>query len=584
MGNNRRQPVTIPVVALIAAALMVAAWMPALRAQPAGMAGRPAPTAPTSSAPTPDGPEAYRQMPWRHIGPVGNRISAVAGVPGDPLVYYAGSASGGIFKTSDGGATWDPIFDDQPVSSIGAIAVEPSDPNVVWAGTGESWIRSNISLGAGIYKSTDAGRTWTLMGLERTGRIARIMIDPQNPDIVFAAALGHCYGPQPERGVFRTTDGGKTWERVLFVNEDTGAADVVMDPNNRRVLFAATWQFVIRTWGRESGGPGSGIFVSRDGGTTWKRLSGRGLPEQDLGRIGLAIAASNSNRVYAIIETGSGEPWKGRPTASGTLWRSDDGGETWRMMTSDRNVAGRPHYYSRMAVAPDNEHEAYFLTASFSRTTDGGATLTTLRGYPETAGGHALGAPPLGDFHDMWIDPTDGARMIVANDGGVGISLNRSRTWERFQFPNAQIYHVTTDNRIPYNVYGNRQDGPSFRGPSNSRVYGYGQMVNDISRGLWMTVGGSESGWTIADPTDPNIIWSSGTGSGSVGGSIGVQTEWFGIEARAGASNVIFLTEREMRGIAVEGSTEVIAPTAGLVITLPLDLTDEIMGREEGER
>jgi photosystem II stability/assembly factor-like uncharacterized protein len=466
------------------------------------------------------GSNPYRQLAFRHIGPVGNRIAAVAGVAGNRLIYYAGSASGGIFKTIDGGSTWEPIFDKEPVSSIGALAVAPSDPNVVWAGTGEAWIRSHISLGMGIYKSTDAGKTWALMGLRDTGRIGRIVIDPRDPNIVFAAAMGHSYGPQPDRGLFKTIDGGKTWQKVLFVDENTGCSDVVMDPNNPRVLFAGMWQFVIHTWGRTSGGPGSGLFKSADGGTTWTRLAGHGLPEQEVGKVAVAMAKTNSKRVYAMIETGTGEPWKGKPTAPGELWRSDDGGENWKAMTFNHDVGGRPHYYFRMAVAPDNEDETYYLTASFSISTDGGATLRTLRGYPNTAGGHALGAPPLGDFHDIWIDPGDPSRMLVSNDGGVGISQNRGRTWERVQFPNAQIYHVATDNQVPYYVYGNRQDGPSFKGPSNSRVFGYGQFVGVISRGLWQTVGGGESGWTIPDPSDSNIVWSSGTGAGSLGGSI----------------------------------------------------------------
>jgi photosystem II stability/assembly factor-like uncharacterized protein len=468
----------------------------------------------------PVSPDAYRQLRFRYIGPVGNRVSAVAGVSSNPLVYYAGSASGGIFKTSDAGSTWQPIFDDQPVSSIGSLAVAPSNPNIVWAGTGETWIRSHISLGMGIYKSTDAGKTWTPMGLEKTGRIGRIVIDPRNPDIVFAAALGTSYGPQPERGVFRTTDGGKTWERVLFVDQNTGCSDIVMDPGDSKVLFAGMWQFVIHTWAQMSGGPGSGIFVSRDGGTTWTRLDGHGLPEQEVGKIGLAISTSNPKRVYAIIETGTGEPWKDKPTASGYLWRSDDGGENWRQMTSSHDVAGRPHYYSRMAVEPDNENELYFLTASFAKSEDGGQTLRVMRGYPDTAGGHVIGAPPLGDFHDMWIDPANPDRLLVSNDGGVGISVNRGKTWERVQLPNAQIYHVQLDNQVPYYVYGNRQDGPSFRGPSNSRIFGYGNFVPQISRDQWMTVGGGESGWTIPDWSDPNIIWASGTGSGPIGGTV----------------------------------------------------------------
>jgi photosystem II stability/assembly factor-like uncharacterized protein len=505
------RPFLVLAVCVSAAALIGGEFSPSLDAQRRGQAQ---PTT-TDRAQGPYGP-----LRFRYIGPVGNRVSAVAGIPGNLLTYYAGAASGGIFKTSDGGATWESIFDGQPVASIGSLAVAPSDPNIVWAGTGETWIRSHISAGAGIFKSVDAGKTWTLMGLEKTGRIGRIVIDPKNPDIVFAAAMGYSYGPQPDRGLFRTTDGGKTWQKVLFVDENTGCSDVAMDPNHPDVLFAGMWQFVIHTWAQDSGGPGSGLFKSIDGGVTWKRLTGHGLPDQELGKVGVAIAKSNSNRVYTLLETGTGEPWKGKPTAAGELWRSDDGGDNWRMMTPNHDVGGRPHYYFRMAVEPDNENDLYFLTASFSRSLDGGATLRTLRGYPATAGGHALGAPPLGDFHDIWIDPSNADRMIVSNDGGVGVSVNRGRTWQRTQFPNAQIYHVVTDNQIPYKVYGNRQDGPSFRGPSNSRVMGYGQFVEPISRGLWDTVGGGESGWTIPDWSDPNIVWSSGTASGSLGGSI----------------------------------------------------------------
>ena len=465
-------------------------------------------------------PDVYKALQFRYIGPVGNRVSAVAGVPGNPLVYYAGAASGGIFKSTDGGDTWSPIFDGEPVSSIGSLAVAPSDPNIVWAGTGETWIRSHISLGMGIYKSTDAGKTWTLMGLEKTGRIGRIVIDPQNPDIVFAAALGTSYGPQPERGVFRTSDGGKTWDRVLFVDENTGCSDIVMDPKDPKILFAGMWQFVIHTWGQLSGGPGSGIFKSSDGGATWTRVTGHGLPEQEVGKIGLAIAPSNPKRIYAIIETGTGEPFKDKPTASGYLWRSDDGGDNWQQMTSSHDIAGRPHYYSRMAVEPDDENDLYFLTASYAESKDGGQTLRVTRGYPLTAGGHTVGTPPQGDFHDMWIDPADPNRLYVSNDGGVGISVNRGKTWQRVELPNAQIYHVMVDNQIPYYVYGNRQDGPSFRGPSNSRVLGYGQFVPQISRDQWMTVGGGESGWTIPDWSDPNIIWASSTAAGPLGGTI----------------------------------------------------------------
>jgi photosystem II stability/assembly factor-like uncharacterized protein len=452
--------------------------------------------------------DLYSQLRWRYIGPEGNRVSAVAGVPGDPLVVYAGSASGGIFKSVDAGLTWTPIFDDQPVSSIGDIAVAPSDPNIVWAGTGEAWIRSHISVGEGIFKSTDAGRTWTRMGLERTGRIGKIVIDPQNPNNVLTCALGHAYGPQQERGVFRTTDGGKTWDRTLFVDENTGCSDLEMDPRNNRKLFAGMWQLEIHTWGRESGGPGSGLFVSKDAGLTWQRLGGHGLPAKPVGKVVFAIARSNPDRVYALIETGDGIPWRGTETDVGQLWRSDDGGENWTMVSADRNHMGRAHYYSSIEVAPDHPDETYSLTASYSISLDGGATLKDAQGA----------SSPGGDNHDIWIDPTNAARQIVGNDAGVSISFNRGRTWDRIRLPNAQMYHVTVDNQIPYNVYGNKQDGPSYRGPSNSRSADTG--VGQITRGMWHGVLGGESGWASPDPVDPNIIWSSASGSGTVGGIV----------------------------------------------------------------
>src|ERR1035437_6195609 len=320
-------------------------------------------------------PASASDLHYRYIGPVGNRVSSIAGVIGDPNVYYAGAASGGIWKTTDGGVHWSPIFDDQPVSSVGALAVAPSSPNVVWAGTGEPWIRGHISIGNGVYKSTDAGRTWTHMGLDATGRIGRIVIDPSNPDIVMVAAQGHSYGPQQERGVYRTQDGGRTWTRVLFVDENTGAIDVVMHPANSQILFAAMWQLELHTYGRESGGKGSGIFMSRDGGITWTRLQGNRAPAHAIGEIGLAISRSNSNRVHALIETGDGNPLHGEVTDNGELWRSEDGGTSWHVMSYDRNLACRQPYYTRVAVSPDNRDETYFLCATFSRSLDGGSTV-----------------------------------------------------------------------------------------------------------------------------------------------------------------------------------------------------------------
>ena len=459
-------------------------------------------------------PDVYSRLPWRHIGPEGNRISAVAGVPGQPHVYYAGSASGGIHKTVDGGITWEAVFNGQPVHSIGDIAVSPSDPSTVWAGTGEACIRSHISVGEGIFKSTDAGRTWARVGLEQTGRIGKIVVHPKDPDIVLACALGHAYGPQQERGVFRTTDGGRTWERVLFVDENTGCSDLEIDPSNPRRLFAGMWQVDIKTWGRESGGPGSGLFTSNDGGATWTRLRGQGLPSREVGKVKVAVAPSNVDRVYALVETGDGIPWKGRETDRGQVWRSEDGGRTWRVVSYDRNAMGRSHYYGHLFLSPDNEHEAYFLTANYSISLDGGQTLVSQQG-PRAPGG---------DHHDMWIDPTDANRMIVGHDQGFSISENRGKSWYRNRLPNAQMYHVTVDNQIPYYVYGNKQDGPSYRGPSNSRLGGFGGG-GAIPRSMWHTVAGGESGWATPDPVDANLVWSSASGSGSVGGIVAIYEE-----------------------------------------------------------
>jgi photosystem II stability/assembly factor-like uncharacterized protein len=464
--------------------------------------------------------DALRHLRYRYIGPVGNRVDAAVGVPGDPRIYYAGAASGGIFKSTDGGTHWEPIFDGQPVSSIGALAIANSDPNIVWAGTGESFIRSHISVGQGVYKSLDAGKTWSFAGLEKTGRTSRLVIDPRNSEVVFSCALGHAYGPQPERGVFRTGDGGKSWTQVLKVDENTGCSDLIMDPNNPHILFAGMWQLEIHTYERTSGGPGSGLYKSIDGGLTWKKLVGHGLPTREIGKIGVAIAKKDSNRWYALIETGDGVPWNGKPTDTGTLWSSDDAGEHWQRASTDRQLVGRAAYYTRCAVSPDNPYELYFMSAAFSHSLDGGRTLTDLPSLPG------------GDNHDMWIDPANADRMAVANDSGISISVNHGRSWDRVQLPIAQLYHVTVDNQIPYFVYGNKQDGSSYRGPSNSlssdgggRGGGGGGNQGQIVRSVWHQVTGGESGFATPDPVDPNLIWSSASGSGSVGGIVSVFDE-----------------------------------------------------------
>lgn len=432
----------------------------------------------------------YSVLRYRHIGPPGNRTSAVVGVPGDPLVYYIGASSGGIWKSTDGGTNWEPIFDEQLAQSIGALAIAPSDPSIVWAGTGEAFVRSNISIGNGVYKSTDAGKTWKHMGLEKTGRVGRVAIDPYNPDTVFVAALGHCYGPQKERGVYRTKDGGKTWEHVLFVDENTGCFEIAMDPNNPRVLFAGMWPLVIHTWGRFSGGPNGGIWKSTDSGETWKRLTGHGLPEPPIGKVGIAIAPNNPRVVYALIETG-------HPNR-GVLWRSSDGGDNWTLVSYNRLLNERPHYASRVMVNPADENEVYFAANSQSRTFDGGQTSETV--------------PWSGDCHDMWADPKIPDRMMISNDGGVIITLNRGKTWQRINLPIAQMYHVAVDNRIPYSVYGGKQDGPAYRGPSTGSFFGGW----DLTRSLWESTAGGECGFIVPDPANPDVVW---------GGSYNAQLE-----------------------------------------------------------
>ena len=453
-------------------------------------------------------PDELSGLRFRHIGPVGNRTLAVAGIPGNRDIYYAGAATGGIWKTEDGGIKWRPVFDDQDVHAIGALAVSESDPNIVWAGTGETFIRANVSIGIGVFKSTDAGESWKHMGLDATARIGRIIIHPTNPDIVYAASLGHAYTPQPERGIYRTTDGGETWEHVLFADENTGASDLIMDPNNPRVLYAGMWHLELKTWTRVSGGPGSGIYMSRDGGDTWTRLEGNGLPELDVGKVALCMSKADSRRVYALIETADGVSLGGEAAESGELWMTSDGAKTWTLQTHNRNLSGRNAYYARCAAAPDDPDETYFLTASYAVSLDAGKSHD-LRRFEDAPGW---------DHHDMWIDPTDGDRQAVAHDGGISISLNRGTSWYKIQLPIAQMYHVTVDNDIPYNVLGNRQDGPSTRGPSRAWVSGF--IGGGLSRGMWHGVGGGESGFATPDPEDPNIVWSTASGAGAAGGIV----------------------------------------------------------------
>ena len=425
---------------------------------------------------------------YRYVGPVGNRVSVVLGVPGDMNTYYFGAASGGVFKSEDAGHSWRPIFDGQEAMSVGAMAIAPSDPNVMWVGTGESHIRSNVSIGNGIYRSTDAGENWEHMGLEESGRIGKIAIHPDDPDVVFVAAAGHLYGPQDQhRGLYRSTDGGESWELILDSGPNSGAIDIVMDPSNPRILFAATWQMQMWTWGRESGGPESGLWMSRDAGDTWERLSGNGLPRGTMGKIGLAMTPADPDRIYALIETNSNRNFEPLDDHEGTLWRSDNGGASWSMVNAEHALAQRPLYYTRVVAAPDDADEVHFMATLQTKSLDGGLTFTVEDG---------------GDNHDMWIDPEQPDRIIVGHDQGVKISTNRGRNWYRPQLPIAQMYHVFTDTRVPYNLYGNRQDGSSHGGPSNTLSGGR------IALGEFRSVGGCESGFAVPDTVTNDVVWS----------------------------------------------------------------------------
>lgn len=363
----------------------------------------------------------FSGMRYRLVGPfVGGRASAVAGVPGNPHVYYFGTAAGGVWKTADAGLTWDPIFDDQPIASIGHIAVAESDPRVVYVGTGESCFRADVSHGNGVYKSVDAGETWQHLGLEATRHIGRIAIHPQNPDVVFVAALGQAHGAEgnPDRGVFRSTDGGQSWEKVLYVNEKTGAVDLSLDRNRPNVVFAATWEVYRLPWEFSSGGPGSGLYRSTDGGSSWERLS-QGLPDGIMGKIAVEVSPADSNRVYALIEASEEE--KG-------LYRSDDGGNTWQRVSRDPELVQRPWYFLHLIADSKDPDVLYVPSLKLNRSMDGGHTWTQMRLANSSENIRRQYRP---DSHDMWIAPENPSRMANANDAGVNITMNGGKTWTR---------------------------------------------------------------------------------------------------------------------------------------------------------
>jgi photosystem II stability/assembly factor-like uncharacterized protein len=431
-----------------------------------------------------------KQLKYRSIGPAaGGRVSRSCGVPGDPLTYYAGAASGGVWKTTDGGLNWKPIFDDQPAASIGAVAVAPSDPNVVYVGSGEANIRSNVEPGNGIYVSTNGGKSWT-HAWKQKGQIAHIVVHPKNANIAFAAVLGSAFGPNPERGIYRTVNGGKTWKQVLGGKSDVaGAIDISIDTNNPRILFAALYQTRRTPWDLTSGGPGSGLYRSEDGGDTWKEIEpddDSGLPPKPYGRIGVAISPSDSRRVYALIEA-----------EKGGLYRSDDGGEKWTLVNGAHYLRMRPWYFSTVHVDPKNADVVYCPSVKLLKSIDGGNSFKMMKGVHHP------------DHHDVWIDPKNPRRMIDSNDGGVDLTINGGETWFAPPLPIAQFYHINVDTSVPYRVMGTMQDQGTASGPSNS-LSSAGISLSD-----WYSVGGGETGFAVPDPADPSIVY-----AGEYGGYI----------------------------------------------------------------
>ena len=422
---------------------------------------------------------------YRSIGPFrGGRVTAVAGIPSQSQTYYFGATGGGIWKTTDAGGSWIPVSDGQlATGSVGALAVSESDPNIVYAGMGEACIRGNASPGDGVYKSTDAGRTWKHMGLEQTQQIGAVVVNPRNPNIVFVAALGHQFAANEERGVYRSTDGGATWKQVLTRGPKAGAVDIVMDATNANVLYASFWEVYRTPYSLESGGPLSGLWKSTDGGDTWKDLThANGMPRGVQGRIGVTVSPANPDRVWAIVEADDGG-----------VYRSDNGGTSWTRVNQQRDLRQRAWYYTHIYADPKNADSVYVLNTGVYRSNDGGRTYSTIQ-------------TPHGDNHDLWIDPNDPNRMIESNDGGANISSNGGRTWssENNQ-PTAQFYRVALDNDYPYHAYGAQQDNTTVRTATRGR--------GGITERDWYDVGGGESGWIAPDPRDSNIVYAGSYGN-----------------------------------------------------------------------
>ena len=443
-------------------------------------------------------PEAalFSDLKWRHVGPFrAGRVNAVSGAIGQPNTFYFGSVGGGLWKTTNAGRTWAPIFDSTGVASIGAIAVAPSNPDVIYVGTGEADMRDSIAYGDGVYKSTDAGRTWRRVGLENTRQIGRIIVHPRDPAVVYVAALGHVYGPHPERGVYRSRDGGSTWQKVLYKDDNVGAIDLAFDTSNPQIVYAAMWAVRRPPWFiyAPANGPGSGLYKSTDGGTTWNQLT-NGLPTEGLGRIGIAVAPSNPRRIYVIADA-----------KQGGLFRSDDAGGTFVKTSGDQRVWQRGWYFTKVAVDPRNADIVYLPNTGVYKSTDAGQTW-----------GAPIKASPGGDdYHQMWIAPDDPGRMVIGGDQGTIVTMDGTRTWSSwYNQATAQLYHVAPDYRFPYWLTGAQQDSGAVTVPS--RVW-----HSVISMHHWTGIcAGGESGYTAPDPLHPDILFGGTPGSGRVRSSL----------------------------------------------------------------
>jgi photosystem II stability/assembly factor-like uncharacterized protein len=471
---------SLAVALALAAVLLLSLGFSAARAQQEQGEGQQA-RAGGAATKSPFGPLAYRQ-----IGPFrGGRSAAVTGVASQPMVYYFGATGGGVWKTTDGGVTWEPLGDQTfKTGSVGAIGVAESDPNVVYVGMGEETLRGNVSHGDGMYKSMDGGKTWKkLSGLDDTRQIARVRVHPRNPDLVYVAAIGHSFGPNEQRGIFRSKDGGRTWEKILYRGTKAGAIDLTFDPTNANILYATLWEIVRKPWTFESGGPSSGLFKSTDGGDTWTELTrAPGMPRGTVGKIGVTISPANPERVWAIVEA-----------EDGGVFRSDNGGRTWTKVNESRNLRQRAWYYTKIYADPQNADSVYVLNTGFYRSNDGGRTFSNI-------------GVPHGDNHDLWLAPNDAQRMIEANDGGANVSFNGGRTWTEQDQPTAQFYRVALDEDFPYHIYGAQQDNSTVAISSRTEDFGIGADA-------WHDVGGGESGWIAPSPKDSNIVF-----AGSYGG------------------------------------------------------------------